>query len=164
MNINVIIQDVILNTFPIVAGCILTGHWPTALLMLMMLTVWSYTSLALGVLRAHWFKKSVCVDVYLRLCSSSSSPRGTEDRPFRDRSRLWRPLIPCRNIETNLYSPIYDYTVRQCTVHSPHISSIGSLHCCQGAQLASGWANLVWFRVSSEVLTQAHPAGCFASH
>lgn len=42
------------------------------------------------------------VNVYLRLCSSSSSPRGTEDRPLRDRSRLWRPPKPCRNVKPSL--------------------------------------------------------------
>lgn len=47
----------------------------------------------------------VCIDVYLRLCSSSSTPRGTDDRPLRDRSRLWRPPNPCRSITTNSTIP-----------------------------------------------------------
>lgn len=49
--------------------------------------------------------KIVCVDVYLRLCSSSRTPRGTDDRPLRDRSRLWRPPNPCRSITANSTIP-----------------------------------------------------------
>lgn len=58
------------------------------------------------VLPSWCFKEpGVCVEVYLRLCSSSSTPRGTDDRPLRDRSRLWSPANPCRNNTTNSTIP-----------------------------------------------------------
>lgn len=49
-------------------------------------------TLVFGPVREHLKKISVqeyiLVCLYLRLCSSSSTPRGTVDRPFNDRSRL----------------------------------------------------------------------------
>lgn len=45
---------------------------------------------------------SVFFKMYLRFWSSSRRPRGIEDRPLRDRSRLWRLPKPCGNVKANM--------------------------------------------------------------